>query len=399
MQTQRQLELVPAEGGQAGAQPASLVSRPPGPNGSNEGARTLTRARTDAEAVAGWLAKYADGSPHTLAAYRREAERLLLWLADQGLTLATLTVDDVLAYQAHLRDPQPRARWCLEPEPQLLPDGTRNPAWSAARREPRYLTDGQPNPAWRPFVAPLGDAAARQAMTVLYGMLEHLCAVGFLAANPVRAARRRAPAPAVTVERYLERDALDSLLTHVRSMAAATQLEQAQQARALFVIRVLYLTGLRRAELVALDWADIQHRRGQWWCRVAGKGDKISNVPLNGSAVAALNDYRAVVRMLPLQPGQDDTGPVLRDVHGVRGVTVKALHQLLTAVTRSCPDPRVQRVTAHWLRHSAASHMLDAGVPLATVRDNLRHASISTTSRYVHADNDRRHRDTERHRL
>lgn len=401
MQSQQQLELLPAavEGGQAGAQPASLVSHAPGPSGGNQGPRTLTRARTDAEAVAGWLSKYTDGSPHTQAAYRREAERLLLWLADQSLTLARLTVDDVLAYQAHLRDPQPRACWCLETEPPLLPDGSRNPAWSAARKQARYLGDGQPNPAWRPFVGPLGEAAARQAMTVLYGAFEHLCTVGYLAANPIRAARRRAPALPATVERYLERDALDQLLAHIRSMPAGSPLEAAQQARALFVVRLLYLTGLRRAELVALQWADIQHRRGQWWLAVDGKGNKLGMVPLNGSAVIALNDYRAALSMLPLMPGQDDAGPVLRDVHGVRGVTVKCLHQLLTAVTRSCPDPRVQRATAHWLRHSAASSMLDAGVPLHVVRDNLRHASISTTSRYVHADNDRRHRDTERHRL
>jgi site-specific recombinase XerD len=399
MRTQQQRDLVVAEAGQVSAQPASLVSRPSRPHGANQGSRTLTRARTDAQAVAGWLSKYGDGSPHTLAAYRREGERLLLWLATQDLTLAKMTVEDVLAYQVHLRDPQPRARWCLEQEPQQLPDGSRNPAWAAARREPRYLADGQSNPAWRPFVGPLGDAAARQALTVLYGLLEHLCAIGYLAANPFRAARRRVPAPPATIERYLEHDALDQLLAHVCSMPAGTQMEQAQRARALFVVRLLYLTGLRRAELVALEWADVQHRRGQWWLVIDGKGGKTGQVPLNGSAVAALNDYRAALSMPPLQPGQTDAGPVLRDVHGARGVTVKALHQLLTRITRSCPDVRVQRATAHWLRHSAASHMLDAGVPLQVVRDNLRHASISTTSRYVHADSDRRHRDTERHRL
>ncbi|WOD15513.1 site-specific integrase [Paraburkholderia kirstenboschensis] len=50
---------------------------------------------------------------------------------------------------------------------------------------------------------------------------------------------------------------------------------------------------------------------------------------------------------------------------------------------------RLLRVSPHWLRHTHATHALKAGVQLVTVRDNLRHASIATTSTYLH-ENDRR---------
>ena len=56
--------------------------------------------------------------------------------------------------------------------------------------------------------------------------------------------------------------------------------------------------------------------------------------------------------------------------------------------------------SAHWLRHSAGTHMADANVDLRLIRDNLGHASLATTSRYLHADDDHRHRETElKHRI
>ena len=58
------------------------------------------------------------------------------------------------------------------------------------------------------------------------------------------------------------------------------------------------------------------------------------------------------------------------------------------------------QASAHWLRHSAGSHMADQQVDLRLVRDNLGHASLSTTSLYLHADDDRRHHEPdEKHRI
>ena len=74
--------------------------------------QSLISARNDLEAVSIWLANFAD-STNTLAAYRKELERLLLWAADtRGKSLSSLTTDDYLAYRAILADPQPHERWC-----------------------------------------------------------------------------------------------------------------------------------------------------------------------------------------------------------------------------------------------------------------------------------------------
>jgi site-specific recombinase XerD len=56
--------------------------------------------------------------------------------------------------------------------------------------------------------------------------------------------------------------------------------------------------------------------------------------------------------------------------------------------------------SAHWLRHSAGSHMADQAVDLQLVRDNLGHASLTTTSQYLHVDDDQRHKETgAKHRI
>jgi len=60
----------------------------------------------------------------------------------------------------------------------------------------------------------------------------------------------------------------------------------------------------------------------------------------------------------------------------------------------------LKHASAHWLRHAAGSHIADQAVDLRHVRDNLGHESLKTTSKYLHADDDVRHRETDRlHRI
>ena len=61
---------------------------------------------------------------------------------------------------------------------------------------------------------------------------------------------------------------------------------------------------------------------------------------------------------------------------------------------------KLERASAHWLRHTAGSHMADQQIDLRLVRDNLGHESLSTPSQYLHVDDDRRHKETEqKHRI
>jgi integrase/recombinase XerD len=70
-------------------------------------------------------------------------------------------------------------------------------------------------------------------------------------------------------------------------------------------------------------------------------------------------------------------------------------HLQPTGEARASAAERLRQASAHWLRHAAGSHMMDGRVDLRYVRDNLGHVPISTTSQYLHANDDDRHRATE----
>ena len=374
---------------------------------ANVGARTLTRAENDVDAVSGWLLRH-QSSPHTFDSYKREAERLLAWCVSRSQTLSMLMAEDLVAYQQFLQDPQPRETWCLQSAPRYLAPGVPNPDWQSLRRPARYLADGSANPAWRPFVSGLSPSAAKQAVTILFGLFEYLCAIGYLAGNPLRAARTRATRPRQqTVQRYLGQESWQFVLEHLESWPRATAREVAHYQRTKFLISFLYLTGLRRSEIAQASTADLVQRRGQWWLHVSGKGHTGLPVPVAQDALQALQTYRISLGRSPW-PNPHQPEPLLMDLYGKgRQLTSKAVHQIVTALfdsaAKACPDPEqarlLQSATTHWLRHTAATHQLDAGIPLLVVRDNLRHASVQTTERYLHVEPDRQHAQTQKHRL
>lgn len=384
----------------------ALATAPPAalPVARNAGHGSLTRATTDAEAVTGWLQRHLD-SPHTLASYRKEAERLLLWCAARQTTLQRLSVENLIEFMAFLRNP-PVERWCLQKELRLLADGSPNPAWRQVRRVARNLADGSPNPAWRPFVSGLSESAARQAETIIFGLFEYLAGVGYLAANPLRAARKRRPKLRAEIERYFERELWDWLLEYIERLPKRTEREGQTYQRIKFLAGFMFLTGLRISEMAAATTAHLRHKRGAWWLRVLGKGNKDGEVPLTGDALSLLQSYRQSIGWEPW-PHPDLTEPLVMDICGNgRPLTAKALHSIITgffekAAEEASPEHAkvLRQASMHWLRHSAASSQIEAGVPLLVVRDNLRHSSVQTTEGYVHANRDKQHAETEKHQL
>jgi integrase len=140
-----------------------------------------------------------------------------------------------------------------------------------------------------------------------------------------------------------------------------------------------------------------------WWLRVTGKGNKPREVPVSEELLAAIN---AELR----ERGEKPVGasrravPLIGRLRGAaKALTASGLYRALVgfireaAQARAATDPasaaRLERATTHWLRHSYATHALEA------VRENLGDASLATTSRYVSAERARRHRETvSRHR-
>jgi integrase/recombinase XerC len=142
------------------------------------------------------------------------------------------------------------------------------------------------------------------------------------------------------------------------------------------VLEVLYGAGVRVAELAGLDVGDVDLREGS--VRVLGKGGKERIVPIGAKAVEALHAY--------LGERAADEGALFRNPRG-RRLTVRSLHRIVRARARAAGLPG--RVTPHTLRHSFATHLLDAGADLRLIQELLGHARLTTTQRYTHVSADR----------
>lgn len=343
----------------------------------------LIAARSDAEAVITWLREYQD-SPHTFSNYRKEAERLLLWCEGRGQTLAGLGREDVLDYQQFLGNPQPAERWIGPARPRQHPD-------------------------WRPFTGALAASSVRQAMTILGALFQYLLDAGYLNANPLALARRskRALQGPPTVERYLEESSWHAVLDTLDALPQHGPRDIQHCERARWLLHLLYLTGARRSEVAQAVMGDWFQRKGLWWWRVVGKGNKQGDIPVSTALLAALQRYRQHCGLSDL-PSPGEPTPLVGRVNrpgALDTLSDKAIYLIVKQVFRLAAERHpaladtLLAASTHWLRHTAASHQLEAGVPLLVVSQNLRHSTIQTTRRYLHTEDDARHQASQLHGL
>lgn len=148
--------------------------------------------------------------------------------------------------------------------------------------------------------------------------------------------------------------------------------------RDLALMEVLYGSGLRVSEALGLDYGDVD--LDQRLARVLGKGRKERVVPLTGPAVERLRRYLE-------QRGAFGPGPREQAVFlGKRGgrLTCRQADRIVKAMAVRSGVP--SSISPHTLRHSFATHMLQAGADLRSVQELLGHSRISTTQRYTHLD-------------
>jgi integrase/recombinase XerD len=137
------------------------------------------------------------------------------------------------------------------------------------------------------------------------------------------------------------------------------------------ILRLFYLTGLRISELASLCWRDLTPRDEGGQLSVMGKGSKTRPVLLPVPIWDRINSLRG--------PAGPD-GPVFRSRNG-GALRPRQIHDI---VKRAAIRAKLPGVSAHWFRHSHASHSLDHGCPPHIVQATLGHSSLSTTSRYIH---------------
>lgn len=339
---------------------------------------------------------------NTQRAYRKEAERFLLWaITHKGKALSSMSNEDCIEYRDFLADPQPRTRWCGD------------------RGRERW------SPLWRPFEGPLSASAQRHAVTILKNLYGFLVDQNYLMGNPWSAVGvPRTTGPKVNAGRSFSL-AQWVFIEGQLKMLPATSANQ----RLAFGLHLLYATGLRLSEVVAANVDDMQwveypadasdDRPLQgWMLRVIGKGQKEREVPLPGDVVGELARY---LESRGLDPDPEDIGnqggfllgkasdaalraPGLSTGHLLdprEGIATTTFYDQIKAFFASCADvlrgqgdargaERFAKASTHWMRHSHASHAIAGGMPIEIAQQNLGHASLATTTVYVTTERRRR---------
>lgn len=338
-------------------------------------ATCVLSASNDYEAVQAWIERHEADA--TQRAYKKEAERLILWaVVQRGKALSSLTAEDATAYRAFLRNPTPKARWV-------------GPARARTSAE------------WRPFVGPLAATSVKYAVSVLGALFRWLVEQHYVVANPfaglkVRGGMSSSPADAGRVftqaEWRLIRVVADGLeWSYGWSKDAAHRLR--------FVLDFGRGTGLRPSELCDVTLGDIQiDDLNDGWLNLVGKGAKKGRVAFPPLVRVALDRY-LTHRGLPISPGlwppataivgrlSEDEGSGITPARMLD--ILERFYETAAKVLEEANAPlanKLRAATTHWMRHTHATHALELGVPLLAVRDNLRHASVATTSTYLHSD-------------
>lgn len=208
------------------------------------------------------------------------------------------------------------------------------------------------------------------AVRAFFAFLQRTDRVEASPARLVRTPRRGRTLPSFLSEEDA-RDLLDAAGETARRDGSAVAL------RRWALLELLYSCGLRLAEVHGLDVTAVDRRAGQ--VRALGKGGKERVVPLGRPAAEALGAYFG-------KRGEGASRAAFLSVRGTR-LSRRQIQRDVTAQLARVADG--DRLTAHSLRHSFATHLLDRGADLVSVKEMLGHASLSTTRIYTHTSVDR----------
>ena len=226
----------------------------------------------------------------------------------------------------------------------------------------------------------LSKRSVARALAAVRGFYRHLANIEVADVNPARAvgtpkAERHLPG-------YLDRAQIDLLFGLVETRAAGGRFIDVRNAA---ILELFYSTGMRLSELQGLNRQDIDPITQQ--VKVRGKGRKERIVPMGNHATLALRNYeRKRDELATSLPGRIDRAAVFLGRTGKR-VSVRGVQKIVSGFLDAIAED--SGLSTHSLRHSFATHLLDAGADLRAVQELLGHASVSTTQIYTHTSVER----------
>jgi integrase/recombinase XerC len=222
----------------------------------------------------------------------------------------------------------------------------------------------------------LANRSLARHLSTLRSFFRWACREGHLERNPARGL----PSPRIpkTLPRAMTLPDTERLLA-----ADEDETFVPERERALF--EFLYATGIRVSEAAGLDLSDVDF--SSRLVRVTGKGSRERVVPFGEAAVEALREYLPSREALRHRAGAGKAPragePLFVNARGGR-LTPRSMARLLKRRLRAAGLP--EEISPHALRHTFATHLLQAGADLRAIQELLGHASLSTTQKYTHLD-------------
>ena len=225
----------------------------------------------------------------------------------------------------------------------------------------------------------LGKRSIARTLSAVRSFFRFLHRNEVVEANPARTVS--APRVEKHLPGYLDRAQIDLLFQMAELRASEGKFND---VRNLAMLELFYSTGMRLSELHGLNRSDLDLLGQQ--VKVRGKGRKERIIPVGDHAVLALRNYEAKRDELLRGLGGGDRTAVFLSKTGRRiGLTTiqNAVRKFLEEIDRE------GGLSVHSLRHSFATHLLDAGADLRAVQELLGHASVATTQIYTHTSIER----------
>lgn len=380
--------------------PLEYLSPPAGLSGSqgtNRGDRKncALDADTDIEAIRLWL-KAKGSNANTQGAYRREAERFLLWcLLEKRTCLSSVKLDDCADYLRWLEEigrEKPEVwsqKWIYSQQ-----------EWIGAKNTPRS------DPGWRPFNSALAYTSRKAASTIIRQLFSFLHKTGYLKFNPfdqIPAKVRLLPGegkPKEFADRSLSPAQWEEIEQHVRGLP-----EDLTKMRFEVLLMLGKELGMRANEMInaRCGWIEVSRFGDEESVviDIVGKGDKQRRLPLSDQQVETLSRYlTARKRPMLFDPAGKDV-PLIASMRcggksaDKEGLTRSGLYLVLQGLLEDVAEeirktsPRdaakLRGSSLHWLRHTFAVSSLEV-MPVNVVQTALGHASVNTTTRYIAPD-------------
>ena len=211
-------------------------------------------------------------------------------------------------------------------------------------------------------------------LSALRSFFRYLVKKGILMDNPADLILTPKQEHAIPV--YLPIDDMFQLLDSIKTNSLL-----GLRNRAIF--ETLYSSGIRVSELSGLNTGDVDTRSGV--VCVCGKGNRQRLVPIGRTAIDHLQKYREKLAETSVIH-RDENGPLFLNKNGKR-ISCRSIARILDKLAME--SGLIMPVSPHALRHTFATHMLDAGADLRIIQELLGHKSLSTTQKYTHVSIDR----------